>query len=228
MKLKEVLAGVGTIEPLVDAEVSSVVYDSRQATAGSLFVAIRGEKTDGNRYVLDAMERGATIIVSELPQSAHSIRPSVAWIQVADARKALATIGANFYGRPADKLRLIGITGTNGKTTTSFLLDFILRSAGFKTGLFGTIEYRTPIQVREATTTTPESLDLQRFLAEVVRGGGTHAVLEASSHALALHRLWGCRFAAAVFTNLTRDHLDFHETMDEYFAAKRRLFEDTG
>jgi UDP-N-acetylmuramoyl-L-alanyl-D-glutamate--2,6-diaminopimelate ligase len=228
MKLKEVLAGVGTIEPLVDAEVSSVVYDSRQATAGSLFVAIRGEKTDGNRYVLDAMERGATVIVSELPQSAHSIRPSVAWIQVADARKALATIGANFYGRPADKLRLIGITGTNGKTTTSFLLDFILRSAGFKTGLFGTIEYRTPIQVREATTTTPESLDLQRFLAEVVRGGGTHAVLEASSHALALHRLWGCRFAAAVFTNLTRDHLDFHETMDEYFAAKRRLFEDTG
>jgi UDP-N-acetylmuramoyl-L-alanyl-D-glutamate--2,6-diaminopimelate ligase len=149
-------------------------------------------------------------------------------VRVADARKALATIGANFYGRPVDRLELVGITGTNGKTTTSFLVDSIVRAAGRRTGLFGTIEYRTPADIRPATTTTPESLDLQRFLAEIVQEGGTNAVLEASSHALALDRLWGCRFAAAVFTNLTRDHLDFHRTMEDYFMAKRRLFEGTG
>jgi UDP-N-acetylmuramoyl-L-alanyl-D-glutamate--2,6-diaminopimelate ligase len=149
-------------------------------------------------------------------------------MQVPDARKALAIIAANFFGRPADKLQLIGITGTNGKTTTSFLLDSIIHAAGFRSGLFGTIEYRTPLETYPAKTTTPESLDLQRFLSEIVRAGGSHAVLEGSSHALALDRLWGCRFAAAVFTNLTRDHLDFHQTMENYFAAKRRLFEGSG
>ena len=120
------------------------------------------------------------------------------------------------------------MTGTNGKTTTSYLVDSILRAAGCQVGLFGTIGYRLLRESRPAPNTTPESLDLQRFLAEIVRAGGTHAVLEASSHALALDRLWGCRFAAAVFTNLTRDHLDFHKTFEEYFAAKRRLFEGTG
>jgi len=235
MKLKDLLAEAGAIEPLncPDVEVSSVAYDSRQAAEGSLFVAIRGEKTDGNEYVPDAVKRGARVIVSELaspdpvPAGANAT-PPVAWIRVADARKALAAIAANYYSRPADKLQLVGITGTNGKTTTSFLIHSILRAAGHGTGLFGTIEYRTPIRDRAATTTTPESLELQSFLEEIVQGGGTHAVLEASSHALALHRLWGCRFAAAVFTNLTRDHLDFHKTMEEYFAAKRGLFAGTG
>ena len=228
------------------------------AAAGSLFVAIHGEKTDGNRFVAAAIERGAAAIVSELPSPAvtaqalgapdatpdateaqaalieseetlpASLPASVAWVQVPDARKALATIAANFYDRPADKLQLAGITGTNGKTTTSFLLDSIVHAAGLRSGLFGTIEYRTPLATYPAKTTTPESLDLQRFFAEIVREGGTHAVLEGSSHALALDRLWGCRFAVAVFTNLTRDHLDFHNTMENYFAAKRRLFEGTG
>jgi UDP-N-acetylmuramoyl-L-alanyl-D-glutamate--2,6-diaminopimelate ligase len=147
---------------------------------------------------------------------------------VPDARKALATIGSNFFGHPAEKLQLVGITGTNGKTTTSFLLNSIVRATGHSSGLFGTIEYRTPQGIQPATTTTPESLDLQGFLAQVVKGEGTHAVLEASSHALALDRLWGCHFAAAVFTNLTRDHLDFHHTFEDYFAAKRLLFEGTG
>ena len=260
MKLQQLVAGAGANEPLPysDAEISSVVYDSRRAAAGSLFVAIHGEKMDGNRYVAAAIERGAVAIVSELPPPAvtaqalgapdatadateaqaaqieseetlpASVPDSVAWIQVPDARKALAIIAANFYDRPADKLQLVGITGTNGKTTTSFLLDSVIHAAGLRSGLFGTIEYRTPLETYPAKTTTPESLDLQRFFAEIVGAGGTHAVLESSSHALALDRLWGCRFAAAVFTNLTRDHLDFHTTMENYFAAKRRLFEDTG
>ena len=250
MKLSELLVGAGAVELPAgpDVGISSVVYGSRQAAAGSLFVAIRGEATDGNRFVFDAIARGACAIVSELPappdpawdavlspvgSAAALDRPpaipdGVVWIRVADARKALATIGANFFGRPADKLELVGITGTNGKTTTSFLVDSIVRAAGRNSGLFGTIAYRTPLVTRPATTTTPESLDLQGFLAEVARAGGTHAVLEASSHALALDRVWGCRFAAAVFTNLTRDHLDFHRDFEDYFAAKRRLFEGTG
>jgi UDP-N-acetylmuramoyl-L-alanyl-D-glutamate--2,6-diaminopimelate ligase len=247
MKLQELVAGAGVHEPLAnpEAEISSVVYDSRQATAGSLFVAIRGERTDGNRYISAAVERGAAAIVSEMPPPAQrgqtleaqpqnaEIAPqplpsSVAWLHAPDARKALALIAANFYGHPADKLQLVGITGTNGKTTTSFLLDSIIHAAGLRSGLFGTIEYRTPRETYPAKTTTPESLDLQRFFSEIVRAGGTHAVLESSSHALALDRLWGCRLAAGVFTNLTRDHLDFHNTMENYFAAKRRLFEGTG
>jgi UDP-N-acetylmuramoyl-L-alanyl-D-glutamate--2,6-diaminopimelate ligase len=247
MKLHDLVAGAGVQGRLVNPEalISSVIYDSRQATPNSLFVAIRGEKTDGNRFISAALERGAAAIVSEMPQPTAHIQPlgaqgqvaeialpalatSVAWVRVPDARKALAIIAANFYGHPADNLQLIGITGTNGKTTTSFLLDSIIHAAGRRSGLFGTIEYRTPLETYPAKTTTPESLDLQRFFSEIVRAQGTHVVLEGSSHALALDRLWGCRFAAAIFTNLTRDHLDFHGTMENYFAAKRRLFEGTG
>jgi len=211
----------------VESRISAVVYNSRQAVPGSLFVAIRGGKSDGNEFVSDAIARGAQAIVSAGPRPEH-VSSDVIWIRVPDARKALAIIAANFYGRPADKLALAGITGTNGKTTVSFLVDSILRAAGRQCGLFGTIAHRTPLATRPAETTTPQSLELQRFLAEVVAGDGTHAVLEASSHALALDRLWGCRFAVAIFTNLTRDHLDFHGTFEEYFAAKRRLFEGTG
>jgi len=246
MELKDLLVAAGALELPAgrDVEISSVAYDSRRVSNGSLFVAIEGEITNGNRFIADAVNRGACAIVSELPpppgpawdalfsQTAAAnppaIPPGVVWTRVADARKALAIIAANFFGRPAEKLQLVGITGTNGKTTTSFLLDAIVRAAGHQSGLFGTIAYRTPKGARPATTTTPESLDLQGFLTEVVDAGGTHAVLEASSHALALDRVWGCRFAAAVFTNLTRDHLDFHHTFEDYFAAKRKLFEGTG
>jgi UDP-N-acetylmuramoyl-L-alanyl-D-glutamate--2,6-diaminopimelate ligase len=230
MRLKDVLAQTGAEVPLAadaDGEVASVVYDSRQAAPGSLFVAIRGFKSDGNQFVDDAIRRGTRVVVSETPRPAAGAA-EVAWVRVPDARKALALIAANFFGHPAEKLQLVAVTGTNGKTTTGFLIDSIVRAAGHESGLFGTIVYRTPRAERPAATTTPESLDLQRFLAEVVEGRGTHAVLEASSHALALDRLWGCHFAAAVFTNLTRDHLDFHQTFEDYFAAKRRLFEGTG
>ena len=268
MKLKDLLQGTGLqgAPSHGELEISSVVYSSGLATPGSLFVAIRGEKADGNQFVADAIERGAVAIISELappPDAASTVLKAasarsgerrtalaspiatvtqmvpagtllralpadIAWVQVPDSRKALAAAGANFYGRPAEKLQLVGITGTNGKTTTSFLIDSIIRAAGNGTGLFGTIDYRTPLSTHPAATTTPESLDMHRFLAEVVRAGGTHTVLEASSHALALDRLWGCHFSVAVFTNLTRDHLDFHNTLEQYAAAKRRLFEGTG
>jgi UDP-N-acetylmuramoyl-L-alanyl-D-glutamate--2,6-diaminopimelate ligase len=233
MKLGDLLVGVELSQPAgtSDIEISSVAYDSRAVRPGALFVAIRGEKTDGNRFVFEAIERGAKAIASESARPANATPPvpaNVEWVQVAQARHALATAGANFYKRPAEKLQLVGITGTNGKTTTSYLMDAILRAAGNATGLFGTITYRTPVGERPAKNTTPESLDLQSFLAEVRDAGGRFAVMEASSHALALDRLWGCPFAVAIFTNLTRDHLDFHKTFEDYFGAKRRLFEGTG
>jgi UDP-N-acetylmuramoyl-L-alanyl-D-glutamate--2,6-diaminopimelate ligase len=210
-----------------DLEILEIAYDSRGVKRGTLFVAIRGEKTDGNKFVSDAVGRGAVAVLSEDARPG-AIPEEFPWIQVADARKALAISAANYYARPAEVLKLIGVTGTNGKTTTSYLVDSILRAAGCEVGLLGTIGYRLVREARPAPNTTPESLDLQKHLAKIVRAGGTHAVLEASSHALALDRLWGCPFAVAIFTNLTRDHLDYHKTLEDYFAAKRRLFEGTG
>lgn len=229
VRLAKLLRGVETRAAVAhgDLEISEIVYDSRQVKTGTLFVAIHGEKTDGNKYVSDVMGRGAAAILSE-QEKPGSIPAEFPWIQVADARKALAISAANFYMRPAEVLKLTGVTGTNGKTTTSYLVDSILRAAGCEVGLLGTIGYRLVREALPAPNTTPESLDLQRYLAEIVRAGGTHAVLEASSHALAMNRLWGCPFAVAIFTNLTRDHLDYHKTFEEYFAAKRRLFEGTG
>jgi UDP-N-acetylmuramoyl-L-alanyl-D-glutamate--2,6-diaminopimelate ligase len=229
MRLAKLLRGIeavgGSTHP--DREITEIAYDSRKVTPGSLFVAIRGEKTDGNGFVADAIANGAVGVVSELPRP--ELLPSgIAWLEVRNARKALAIAAANYFGRPAEVLKIIGLTGTNGKTTTSYLVDSILRAAGCEVGLFGTIEYRIVRESRPASHTTPESLELQRFLAGVVRAGGTHAVMEASSHALAMDRLWGCPLAVAIFTNLTRDHLDYHKTFEDYFAAKQKLFEGTG
>jgi UDP-N-acetylmuramoyl-L-alanyl-D-glutamate--2,6-diaminopimelate ligase len=210
-----------------DLEILEIAYDSRRVIPGTLFVAIRGEKTDGNKYVSEALARGAAAIASERPLPAD-LPKGFPWIQVVDARKALAIMGANYFGRPAEVLKLIGVTGTNGKTTTSYLVDSILRAAGCRAALIGTIGNRLLGEMRPAANTTPESLDLQEILDDVVLAGGTHTVLEASSHALAMDRLWGCPFAVAIFTNLTRDHLDYHKTMEEYFAAKSRLFQGTG
>ena len=229
MKLRELLEGVdvlGIFGP-ADAQVSSIACDSRKAAIGGLFVALRGATADGNAFAGQAIEGGASVIVSEQGRPA-GIAESVAWVQVENSRHALAIISANFYGRPAETLQLVGITGTNGKTTTSYLVDSLLCAAGHKTGLFGTIAYRTPRGEQVAKNTTPESLDLERFFAEVRDAGGTHATLEVSSHALAMDRVWGLQFAVAVFTNLTRDHLDYHKTMEEYFAAKRLLFDGVG
>jgi UDP-N-acetylmuramoyl-L-alanyl-D-glutamate--2,6-diaminopimelate ligase len=229
VRLAKILRGIETRSEVThgDLEIADISYDSRRVTPGTLFVAVRGEKTDGNKFVSDAVSRGAVAVLSE-EANPGALPADFTWIQVAGARKALATSGANFYARPAEVLKLIGVTGTNGKTTTSYLVDSILRAAGAEVGLLGTIGYRLVREEVPAPNTTPESLDLQKYLARIVRNGGTHAVLEASSHALAMDRLWGCPFAVAIFTNLTRDHLDYHKTIEDYFAAKRRLFEGTG
>jgi UDP-N-acetylmuramoyl-L-alanyl-D-glutamate--2,6-diaminopimelate ligase len=231
MKLSSVLQRVERQTPglgaVADLDVRQVTCDSRKVKAGALFVAIPGVATDGVLFAKDAAARGAVATLSAVAAPADW-GGAAAWIQVAEPRKALAITAANFFGRPAEALRLVGVTGTNGKTTTTSLIDAIVRASGAKTGLFGTIGYRTPRAEYPAPNTTPESADLQEFFAEVRDEGGTHAVLEASSHALALDRLWGCHFAAAVFTNLTRDHIDFHKTFEAYFEAKKKLFEGSG
>jgi UDP-N-acetylmuramoyl-L-alanyl-D-glutamate--2,6-diaminopimelate ligase len=227
MKLGELLRGVPTLEAGADAaaEITSLAYDSRRVERGTLFFAIQGEKADGHNFVASALERGAVAIVSERPAPAEL---ASRWVQVPRIRRALSDVGREFFGKPDFRLLLVGITGTNGKTTTAFLLESILRAAGMPAGLFGTIEYRLGERTVSAVNTTPESLDLLSYFAELVNTGARVAVLEASSHALAQERLWGFRFSAAVFTNLTRDHLDFHKDFDHYFEAKRRLFEGLG
>jgi UDP-N-acetylmuramoyl-L-alanyl-D-glutamate--2,6-diaminopimelate ligase len=205
-----------------DAAVTAVTYDSRRAVAGSVFVALRGLKADGAEFAAQAAARGAALIVSE------SRRPDgtdVPWLIVSDARLALALLADNFYAHPSRRMMVIGVTGTNGKTTTAYLLASILDAAGLKAGLLGTVTYRLGGEEREASRTTPEAPDVQQLLDEMIRQGCKSAVMEVSSHALALKRVDGMRFAAGIFTNLTRDHLDFHEDMENYFLAKRRLFE---
>ena len=227
--LNALLQGVAVRSSLHDGAtiIRQVTHDSRKVEPGALFVAIPGVAQDGVKFAKDAAARGAVAVLSEVTAPADW-PGEITWVQVAEARKALATSAANFVGRPAESLKLVGVTGTNGKTTTASLIDSIERASGAKTGLFGTIHYRTPLGEYPAPNTTPESVDLQHFFAEIRDAGGTYAALEASSHALAMDRLWGCHFAVAVFTNLTRDHIDFHKTFDNYFAAKRRLFEGTG
>jgi UDP-N-acetylmuramoyl-L-alanyl-D-glutamate--2,6-diaminopimelate ligase len=230
MKLEALLAGaeIGKMNGSADVEVHSVAYDSRKITPGGIFFALRGEKLEGAKFVEDAVRRGAVAVASEDTSRMTSRGITLVELLPGSGRRGLARAAANFYGHPAHALQLVGVTGTNGKTTTAFLVDSILRAAGHTTGLIGTTGYRTPKGSRAAVTTTPESLDLQQMFAEIRDAGGTHAVLEASSHALAMERLWGCRFAVAIFTNLTRDHLDYHKTFEEYFAAKRLLFGGTG
>jgi UDP-N-acetylmuramoyl-L-alanyl-D-glutamate--2,6-diaminopimelate ligase len=205
-----------------DASLSatSVTHDSRQVGPESLFVAIRGLATDGNLYVDAARKKGAVAIVSEEPP-----QPGGPWIQVGDAREALAVLAAAVLGDPAQHLTLVGVTGTNGKTTTTHLIDAALRAAGHKVGLIGTIQYRVGDRLAEAVRTTPESSDLQELFRDMVAAGCDHAVMEVSSHSLVLKRVHGLGFRVAVFTNLTRDHLDFHGDMDRYFEAKRILFD---
>jgi UDP-N-acetylmuramoyl-L-alanyl-D-glutamate--2,6-diaminopimelate ligase len=231
MKLSELLVGaeIGKVTGPHDIEIRSIAYDSRRVTPGSIFFAFHGEKLDGTEFVTDALKRGAIAVAAEnLRQQGFPKDRTLVELLPGTERRGLARVAANFYGHPAEALKLVGITGTNGKTTTTFLVDSILKAAGYTAGLVGTTGYRTPKGSRKALNTTPESLDLQQMFAEVRDAGGTHAVLEVSSHALAFDRTWGCHFAVAVFTNLTRDHLNFHETFEEYFAAKRRLFEGTG
>ena len=209
-----------------DLALTGLEYDSRRVQPGEVFFAIRGLNQDGTRFIPEALARGAVAVVSEF--SAQSVLSAqTTWVQTADVRRALALASCRFYGDPSHRLKLVGITGTNGKTTTAYLVASILEAAGCKPGLLGTIEYRPSFGgegIRATSHTTPESLDLQRMLQEIEQIGGQSAVLEVSSHALVLERVAGCRFHAAVLTNVSRDHLDFHGNVESYFAAKERLF----
>ncbi len=221
MTLRDVLEGVRLSPDDAGVTVAGLEYDSRRVEKDFLFFAFAGSRVDGRRFAQDAVARGASAVVSDLTRPAEF---SGRWIQVEHGRHALATAARNFYARPDERVLFTGITGTNGKTTTSYLIEAMLGQAGFLTGLIGTIEYRLGGERRPAPNTTPESLDLMRFAEELSRRGGSHLTMEVSSHALALGRVHGIRFHTAVFTNLTRDHLDFHHTMDEYAAAKGLLF----
>ena len=204
------------------APVTDVTHDSRQARAGWLFVAIRGEKADGNRFASDVLKRGAAGVVSDIE------RPNDfegAWIQVADARRDLALAAAAVHRNPSRELKLVGVTGTNGKTTTAYLVAAIVEAAGESVALVSTVEYRVAGERQPALHTTPEASDLQRILRRAVDAGCRVAVMESSSQALDLRRCDALRYEVAAFTNLTRDHLDYHGTMEEYFDAKRRLFD---
>jgi UDP-N-acetylmuramoyl-L-alanyl-D-glutamate--2,6-diaminopimelate ligase len=208
--------------PAPDPTISAVAYDSRRVVPGSVFVALKGLRADGGAFAEQAAARGAIAIVSE---SARPDTLNVPWIVVRDARLALALVSDRFYDSPSRRMPVIGVTGTNGKTTTAYLLAAILDAAGLRAGMLGTVAYRIGGEDREASRTTPEAPDVQHLLSEMLEHGCRSAVMEVSSHALSLKRVDGMRFAAGVFSNLTRDHLDFHEDMEAYFAAKRRLFE---
>jgi UDP-N-acetylmuramoyl-L-alanyl-D-glutamate--2,6-diaminopimelate ligase len=229
MTLSEILSGVRLKQPLPpelgSLPIENIEFDSRKAGPGTLFFAFPGARTDGRQFAADAVARGAVAVASEFPPAEDVARP---WIEVEHGRQALAMAARNFYGRPDERLGLTGITGTNGKTTTSYLVDSVLRTAGHKTAMIGTIEYHLAGRVLPAVNTTPESLDLIRLFADLESEGGSHVTMEVSSHALALGRVYGIRFHTAVFTNLTRDHLDFHGNMDAYFAAKNLLFAGAG
>jgi UDP-N-acetylmuramoyl-L-alanyl-D-glutamate--2,6-diaminopimelate ligase len=226
MTFQRLLDGAEVLAQNGDPGVSGVEYDSRRVKPGSVFVAMRGESSDGNRFIDQAIQAGAVAVVTDSP--AEEPRAAVAWALVPHGRRALARVSANFYKRPAERIAVTGITGTNGKSTTAFLVESILTSAGRKSALIGTIEYHVAGKVLPAPHTTPEALELNRLLNEALGHCATEAVMEVSSHALAQERVFGVPFDVAVFTNLTRDHLDYHKTMEEYFVAKRVLFEGCG
>ena len=206
----------------LDVPCTGVTHDSRQAGPGSVFVALRGFKSDGAEFAPQAIAAGAAAVVAEQFPGAESPAP---WIVVTHARIALAQLAAEFFGHPSREMQVVGITGTNGKTTTAYLVSAIFEAAGVRCGLMGTVTYRIGDREFAATRTTPEAPDVQGLMRQMVTAGCGACVMEVSSHALALHRVDGIRFAAGVFTNLTRDHLDFHADMEDYFHAKRRLFE---
>jgi UDP-N-acetylmuramoyl-L-alanyl-D-glutamate--2,6-diaminopimelate ligase len=223
VNLRDVLRGV-SVRPsnLPDVEITSVTADSRLARPGALFVAIPGTQKDGAQFIGQAVEKGASAVLCV--EAAASAAAGNA-IVVDDPRAALAIAAANFHGRPAEQLSLVGVTGTSGKTTTALMLESIFDAVGEPVGLIGTIEYRAGDERLSADRTTPDAVVLQEWFAKMVAAGVKHAVMEVSSHALALKRTHGVRFAAAVFTNLSQDHFDFHKDFDDYFAAKRILFD---
>ncbi len=222
MQLRDLIAGaeVARTRGDVDVEISSLAYDSRSVRAGTLFFCVRGERADGHEFAAAAVQAGAAALVVE-----RELDLEVAQLVVADARAAMAPLAARFWGDPTGELRVIGVTGTNGKTTTAFLIREILKAAGMQCGLLGTVKQVVAGKEEQVERTTPEAIDLQATFRRMLDGGDVACVMEVSSHALALHRCDGIDFEVALFTNLTQDHLDFHGDMESYFLSKRKLFE---
>jgi UDP-N-acetylmuramoyl-L-alanyl-D-glutamate--2,6-diaminopimelate ligase len=212
----------------MDVTVTGVTDDSRAVRAGHLFVAVRGGRVDGHEYVRKAAAAGAAALVVQTPMTAGMAELGVPVVSVADSRRAVGLLAGRFHGEPSSRLRLVGVTGTNGKTTTTYLCKAILEAAGRSVGLIGTVAYQIGNERLEASHTTPGAVELHGLLARMVAAGANAAVMEVSSHALALDRVAGCEFDVAVFTNLTQDHLDFHADLDDYFHAKLRLFTGLG
>ena len=223
MKLRDLVRGLegGHIHGQMSTEIEGIAYNSNQVKRGSIFVAIKGQAVDGHDYIEEAIEKGACAVILDDENRMINGIPTVV---VPNTRKALGTISTAFFGNPSAEMILIGITGTNGKTTTAYLAESILREAGFKTGLIGTIDYHFEGTVHKATTTTPESYDLQKMLKDMLKEGVSHVIMEVSSHAIHQYRVEGCHFDIGVFTNCTSDHLDYHKTIDHYFESKASLF----
>ncbi len=223
MTLKELLAGVPVVRVHGDdgLKVTGLAYSSKSVEPGFVFAALRGGLHDGLDFVEEARRAGAAAVLADRPKPADF---KAVWVEVADGREALALCAANFYGHPSKDMKVIGITGTKGKTTTTYLIEEILKAAGQRPGVIGTISYRGSGFDVPADRTTPEAPDLQRLLRQMLDRSATHCLIEVSSHSLDLKRVWGIRFDAAVFTNLSGEHMDYHTTMDEYFEAKKKLF----
>lgn len=224
MKLSDLIESihVRSVAGTLETEVSGVYHDSRKVQPGGVFVALKGGGSDGHHYIQAAIDKGAVAVISELPNPAEFI---ATWVQVGNARAAMAIAAANFEGHPSLRLPVVGVTGTNGKTTTSYLVHHVMQSILHRAGLMGTIFYSTGDKLVEASHTTPESTEVQRLLREMVDSACRGVAMEVSSHGLAQHRVTGVSFDVGIFTNLTQDHLDYHRTMEEYFAAKCLLFE---
>ena len=230
MHLNQLLAELSgaVVRGSTDGQISGLSYDSRKVEPGFLFVAIQGVHVDGHDYIPQALERGAAAVVAEAGRDLPEL--PVPLVQVEDPRVAIADLAAAFYGHPARELLVVGVTGTDGKTTTSFLISSVLEAAGHSSGLFGTVDFKIgPRQWPNKTRqTSPEALEAQAFLRELVQAGCSAAVLESSSHGLALHRLDHCEYDVAVLTNVSHEHLDFHGTVEQYRLDKARLFEMLG
>jgi UDP-N-acetylmuramoyl-L-alanyl-D-glutamate--2,6-diaminopimelate ligase len=225
MQLKDIVYKVSLLATSgnMETEITSLTMDSRKAGPGSLFIAVTGTVTDGHRFIDKAIEQGApAILCQELPKD---LQPGVAYVKVANSARAMGVMAANFYNHPAKKLKLIGITGTNGKTSTATLLFRLFRSLGYRCGLLSTVQNQIDEQVIPATHTTPDAITTNELLTDMLRHGCTHVFMEVSSHAVVQERIAGLTFAGGIFTNITHDHLDFHQTFDNYIKAKKGFFD---
>ena len=223
MQLKQLIQGLSptSVEGSLDREISGITYDSRRVAPGMIFVAAPGQNADGHEFINDAVERGAAAVICERTRAFPSRATRIC---VPDAREAMARVARSFYHHPSAKLKVVGVTGTNGKTTVAFMIKAILEAAGLRTGLLGTVRYEIGDRVLPAQRTTPESVEVQQMMAQMLKADCQACVMEVSSHALDQKRVLGVEFDVGIFTNLTRDHLDYHGTMESYFTAKKKLF----